>query len=73
MKEVYNKPIIRSLLDNDNYKYSMMNIIWHEFPQTEVEYRFKNRGIHKFNNDFLEVFDYQIKEFFPKSFSVPWI
>ncbi|MGY6588382.1 MAG: nicotinate phosphoribosyltransferase [Wenzhouxiangella sp.] len=35
--------IIRSLLDTDIYKLSMMQVVLHQFPGAEVEYRFRCR------------------------------
>ncbi len=35
--------IIQSLLDTDIYKFSMMQVVLHQFPGAEVEYRFKCR------------------------------
>ncbi|MDR1529277.1 MAG: nicotinate phosphoribosyltransferase [Burkholderiales bacterium] len=35
--------IIRSLLDTDLYKFTMMQIVLHQFPAAHVEYRFKCR------------------------------
>jgi len=35
--------IIESLLDTDIYKFSMMQVVLHQFPGAEVEYRFKCR------------------------------
>jgi nicotinate phosphoribosyltransferase len=37
------EPIIASLLDTDLYKLSMMQCIFHQFPNTQAEYRFKSR------------------------------
>jgi nicotinate phosphoribosyltransferase len=36
--------IITSLLDTDLYKFTMMQVVLHHFPQAEVEYRFKCRN-----------------------------
>ena len=36
--------IIRSLLDTDIYKFSMMQTVLHQFPAAGVEYRFKCRS-----------------------------
>jgi nicotinate phosphoribosyltransferase len=36
-------PVIRSLLDTDLYKFTMMQAVLHHFPAAEVEYRFKCR------------------------------
>ena len=40
--------IITSLLDTDLYKFTMMQVVLHQFPGAQVEYRFKcrNGGIH---------------------------
>jgi nicotinate phosphoribosyltransferase len=35
--------IIPSLLDTDLYKFTMMQVVLHHFPQAQVEYRFKCR------------------------------
>ena len=35
--------IIQSLLDTDLYKFSMMQVVLHQYPAAEVEYRFKCR------------------------------
>jgi nicotinate phosphoribosyltransferase len=35
--------IIRSLLDTDLYKFSMMQVVLHHFPAAQVEYRYKCR------------------------------
>jgi nicotinate phosphoribosyltransferase len=39
--------IIESLLDTDLYKFTMMQVVLHQFPSAQVEYRFKcrNRGV----------------------------
>jgi len=36
--------IIQSLLDTDIYKFSMMQVVLHQFPGAEVEYRFRCRS-----------------------------
>ena len=36
--------IITSLLDTDLYKFTMMQVVLHQFPGAEVEYRFKCRN-----------------------------
>src|SRR5512139_2114067 len=36
--------IIRSLLDTDLYKFSMMQVVLHQYPGADVEYRFKCRN-----------------------------
>lgn len=35
--------IITSLLDTDLYKFTMMQCVWHQFPDAQVVYRFKSR------------------------------
>ena len=35
--------IIESLLDTDLYKFSMMQVVLHQYPAAQVEYRFKCR------------------------------
>ncbi|HEX7325875.1 MAG TPA: nicotinate phosphoribosyltransferase [Rhodanobacteraceae bacterium] len=35
--------IIRSLLDTDLYKFTMLQAVWHQFVAAEVEYRFRCR------------------------------
>jgi len=52
--------IIQSILDNDLYKFTMQQGVLELFPGTNVSYRFKNRGIHRFNNDFLSALKRQI-------------
>lgn len=37
-------PIIYSLLDNDLYKFTMMQAVLHNYPATIVEYKFKSRS-----------------------------
>src|SRR4051812_29544515 len=38
------EPIIRSLLDTDLYKFTMLQTFLHRFPGATGEYRFKCRG-----------------------------
>src|SRR5436190_24324167 len=35
--------LIESLLDTDLYKFTMMQVVLHHFPEAQVEYRFKCR------------------------------
>jgi nicotinate phosphoribosyltransferase len=49
--------IIQSLLDNDFYKFSMMQYVFHTFPDVEVEYEFKCRS-----GEDMSLFVEQIKE-----------
>lgn len=39
--------IIRSILDTDLYKFTMMQAVLHKFPATTVKYKFKSRGDQK--------------------------
>ena len=36
--------IITSLIDTDLYKFTMMQVVLHQFPGAQVEYRFKCRN-----------------------------
>jgi nicotinate phosphoribosyltransferase len=42
--EFVRQMIIDSLLDTDLYKYSMMQLVLHQYPAAQVEYRFKCRN-----------------------------
>lgn len=55
------KPIINSILDNDLYKFSQQQAVLELFPDTQVTYRFKNRGEQRFNVRFLELLKQQIE------------
>jgi len=46
------KAIIRSILDVDLYKFTMMQAVIKKFPNAKVKYEFFNRGDHKFPEDF---------------------
>lgn len=39
------KPIIRSLLDTDLYKFTMLQVVLHKFPQTHSVYQFRCRNL----------------------------
>lgn len=39
----YDEPIIRSFLDTDLYKYTMMQVVFHQYPDAFVEYEFRCR------------------------------
>jgi len=43
--------MIESLLDNDFYKITQMQIVFHQFSTTSVEYKFINRGKHLVTNE----------------------
>ncbi len=53
-------PIITSILDDDQYKITMMNYALELFPHTVVRYKFKNRGDQRFNQEFLSALQCQI-------------
>ena len=37
-------PIIESMLDTDLYKFTMLQVVWRQFPHVDVEYAFKCRS-----------------------------
>ncbi len=37
-------PIIASVLDTDLYKFTMLQVVWRQFPHVDVEYKFKCRS-----------------------------
>lgn len=46
---------IKSILDNDFYKFTMMEAVWAKYPKAQVTYAFTNRDkTFKFNSAFLE-------------------
>ena len=60
-----NSYIIRSMLDEDAYKFNMQAAILELFPNTVAHYRFINRGKQRFNNDFLKALQNEINSRFP--------
>lgn len=48
------EPTIKSILDNDLYKFTMQQAILELFPDAEVTYRFINRGKQRFNEAFVK-------------------
>ena len=44
--------MIQSILDNDQYKFTMQQAVLRLFPEATVSYKFKNRGNHKFPDGF---------------------
>lgn len=48
---------IKSILDNDMYKFYMLYAVMKLYPTANVCYKFKNRGKHRFNAKFMERFD----------------
>lgn len=45
---------IKSILDNDLYKFTMQQAVLELFPKIRVTYRFKNRGQQRFNPHFVQ-------------------
>jgi nicotinate phosphoribosyltransferase len=62
--------MITSILDNDLYKFTMQQIVLHQYPTAVAEYRFKNRGQHKFSPEFMGQLDDAVKEMAGLSLSV---
>lgn len=58
-------PIIQSMLDDDLYKFTQQMMFIELFPNAIGEYRFHNRGKHRFNGDFMDSLKYQIEECLP--------
>jgi len=46
--------VIKSILDNDLYKFTMQMAVMELFPGAEAEYRFINRGKQRFTESFVE-------------------
>jgi len=53
-------PVITSILDTDLYKFSMQQAVLELYPDTVVEYRFKNRGKQRYNDEFISELKEQI-------------
>ena len=56
-------PIIKSLLDTDLYKYTMQQVVLHQFPATTAEYAFKCRNtpqypLSELKTDLIEQLEY---------------
>lgn len=51
------KPVIRSLLDTDLYKFTMLQVILHQFPQTHSVYHFRCRNLDKTEYPLVEIKD----------------
>lgn len=58
--------MIKSILDNDLYKFTMQLAVLELFPKAEAEYRFTNRGSQRFSGEFVDELKRIIKEEFPK-------
>lgn len=54
-------PIIKTLLDNDFYKFTMQNAVVKLFPTARVRYAFGNRGHHVFPEGFAQELSRQVK------------
>lgn len=53
-------PIITSMIDNDDYKFKMGQVVFHDFPEAIVTYEFINRGKTAFPPGFAEQLKHQI-------------
>ncbi len=56
------EPVIRSLLDTDLYKYTMMQTVLHQYPAAEVEYRFRSRNTELDFSDCVEEIEAEIEQ-----------
>jgi nicotinate phosphoribosyltransferase len=54
--------VIKSILDNDLYKFTMQLAVLELFPRAEAEYRFTNRGFQRFSTEFVEELERVIDE-----------
>ncbi|RXA17406.1 nicotinate phosphoribosyltransferase [Methanosarcina sp. MSH10X1] len=54
--------MIKSILDNDLYKFTMQLAVLELFPRAEAEYRFTNRGPQRFSKEFVEELERIIRE-----------
>lgn len=54
--------LITSLLDNDLYKFTMMQGAWRQYPNLVVEYNFTNRGKTPFPHNFAAALRWQIQQ-----------
>lgn len=54
-------PIITSLLDTDWYKFSMGQVVFHQFPLADAVYRFYNRGKTEFPPGFADALRKELK------------
>jgi nicotinate phosphoribosyltransferase len=54
------EPILKSMLDDDLYKITMGQVIFHHFPRVKVTYTFKNRNQTPFPQSFLDEFKHQL-------------
>ena len=61
-----NEPVIKSMLDDDLYKFTHQQAFIELFPNAVGEYRFMNRGTHRFNEHFLHTLQYQIMNVLPE-------
>ena len=58
--------MIKSILDNDLYKFTMQMAVLELFPDSHAEYRFTNRGKQRFTENFVEELKRAIEEDMPK-------
>lgn len=65
-KPIIKEPVIKSMLDDDLYKFTMQQAFLELFPHAKGTYVFKNRGNHRFNMLFLDELSHHVNEFFPQ-------
>lgn len=51
------QPIIESLLDTDLYKFTMLQVVLHKFPQTHSVYHFRCRNLHETEYPLADILD----------------
>ena len=54
--------MIKSILDNDLYKFTQQNAVMKLYPKVKVSYKFYNRGKNKFPIDFAERLRAEVKK-----------
>jgi len=57
--------VIKSILDNDLYKFTMQMAVLELFPEAQAEYRFSNRGNQRFSENFIKELQNAIEEDMP--------
>lgn len=65
------RPIITSILDDDFYKFSMGQVVFHNFPDLMVRYKFINRGKTQFPPGFAEALKDQIRRLSEVKLTMP--
>jgi len=66
---------IKSFFDDDLYKFTMQQAVLKCYPKAEAEYRFKNRGFHKFDSSILDDIQngiFELAELRPEKEELEW-